>query len=318
MSTFFRRDDWVTDALGNAISGAGVYVCSQPANTGIIPPSPLVQLYADPNGMTPITQPVQTDGFGHAAYYVAAGTYTVVYYSPQIQEVVLPDQLVSGGSGVSIPVAINQGGTGAITAPLARTNLGAAASAANADITSLSAIPNTTINTSGYVFNGGTAATTTTFAASGWQYGSGSFGTTNGVFVGNQSWTGTGYTGPALVANDTAGHFALVGSTGFFTSGTVQGTFIKSLGDLQIQTGGTLHVNTIESYDPGTTLTILANGITGASSVSVDISGNGVLGQALLGFSSYPTQATVGAAAGLYLPIKVNGVEYVLTLSLPV
>jgi hypothetical protein len=95
MSTFFRRDDWVTDALGNAIAGASVYVCSQPATTTSIPPSPLVQLYSDPNGAFPITQPVLTDGLGHSFYYVAQGTYTIVYASPRIQQVTLLDQIIS-------------------------------------------------------------------------------------------------------------------------------------------------------------------------------------------------------------------------------
>jgi hypothetical protein len=91
----FRRDDWVQDALGNALAGAQVYVCSQPATTSNIPPSPLVQLYADSAGATPITQPVLTDGYGHAFYYLASGTYTVVYYSQQIQTVILTDQNIT-------------------------------------------------------------------------------------------------------------------------------------------------------------------------------------------------------------------------------
>jgi hypothetical protein len=94
MSTYLRRDDWITDALGNAQSGASVYVCSQPATTTSIPPSPLAQLYSDPAGAFPITQPVITDGYGHAFYYLPSGTYTVIYTSPQIQEVILPDQVV--------------------------------------------------------------------------------------------------------------------------------------------------------------------------------------------------------------------------------
>jgi hypothetical protein len=99
MSSYLRRDDWVTDAMGNAIPSASVYVCSQPATPGSIPPSPLVQLYADPAGMSPITQPVVTDGYGHAYYYLAPGTYTIVYYSPQIQTVILADQaIVSTGT----------------------------------------------------------------------------------------------------------------------------------------------------------------------------------------------------------------------------
>jgi hypothetical protein len=102
MAIFYRRDDWVQSAIGNAISGAGVYVTSQPSNPAkitkgkFIPPSPLVQLYADPAGLTPIQQPVQTDGFGHAEYYVAFGTYTVTIYSPQIGIITLPDQFIGG------------------------------------------------------------------------------------------------------------------------------------------------------------------------------------------------------------------------------
>jgi hypothetical protein len=108
MATFFRRDDWVQSALGQAISGANVYVTSQPTIPAsfndegfFIPPSPLVQLYSDPAGRNPITQPVQTDGFGHAFYYTASGTYTITYYSPQIGITTLPDQVIAG---VVVPV----------------------------------------------------------------------------------------------------------------------------------------------------------------------------------------------------------------------
>jgi hypothetical protein len=45
-----------------------------------------------------------------------------------------------GGANVSSPVLVTQGGTNATTAATARTNLGAAASGANSDITSLSAL----------------------------------------------------------------------------------------------------------------------------------------------------------------------------------
>jgi len=96
MSTYYRRDDYLQDAQGNVITGVSVYVCSQPANTSQTPPTPLVQLYADPAGATPITQPVVTDGNGHAEYYAAQGSYTLVYNSPQIagQTLVLVDQII--------------------------------------------------------------------------------------------------------------------------------------------------------------------------------------------------------------------------------
>lgn len=132
MDTFYRRDDWVQDAMGDAISGAGVYVTSQPSNAGFInqqgsyvPPSPLVQLYADPAGTIPITQPVQTDGFGHAAYYTAANIYTVTYYSPQIGQTTLPDQVISGVVSpiTAAPPSGAQNGTNRVfTLPSAPTN----------------------------------------------------------------------------------------------------------------------------------------------------------------------------------------------------
>jgi hypothetical protein len=96
MAVYFRNDQWTTDAMGNAISGAAVYVCSQPATTTSIPPSPLVSLFEDPAGTIPITNPVISDGYGHSFFYVASGTYTLVTYSPQIQTVILPDQIISG------------------------------------------------------------------------------------------------------------------------------------------------------------------------------------------------------------------------------
>ena len=73
----FRSDGWVKSTLGPAIVGAQVYVCTQPANIQN-PPTPLVSIFSDPLGNSPITQPVITDGFGHYDFYVANGTYTVI------------------------------------------------------------------------------------------------------------------------------------------------------------------------------------------------------------------------------------------------
>lgn len=305
MATFLRRDDWVTDAMGNALSGTQVYVCSQPATTTSIPPSPLVQLYSDPAGAFPITQPVLTDGYGHAAYYVTPGTYTVVYYSPQILEQVLPDQTIGAGN-VAFPITIAEGGTNATTAAQALINLGAAASGTNADITSMVAIGTP-----------GGASTTTTFNSSGWQFGGpGTFGPSgpNAAYVGNRSWTGSGYTGVAMAVQASTGGFSLMGTTGFFTSGTVQGNSFNSLGPVNIITGQILSVDNIQSYSPTIPVTIGGQAITGAGSVTVQIAGNNTLGQALLAFTTYPTQTTVGAAGGasaqpatplVYLPLKV-------------
>jgi hypothetical protein len=91
---FYRRDDWIQNAMGQALSGALVYYCSQPANTNTNPPSPLVSVYSDSAG-TAAANPQIADGFGHTVAYLAAGTYTVVYVHPQIGEIALVDQQVA-------------------------------------------------------------------------------------------------------------------------------------------------------------------------------------------------------------------------------
>jgi hypothetical protein len=69
-----------------------------------ITPTPLVQLYADPLGTEPISQPLYCDGFGHAYAYLAAGTYTVVIVvgtsNGGLIQQIYPDQyLATAGSG---------------------------------------------------------------------------------------------------------------------------------------------------------------------------------------------------------------------------
>ena len=88
--------------------GFSVRVCSQPANTHVVPPSPLAQLYYDPLGATPITQLVVTDAYGHASYFAAQGDYTIVFYSPRIaRQVRLTSRLTPGSMvyfGTSLPL----------------------------------------------------------------------------------------------------------------------------------------------------------------------------------------------------------------------
>ena len=100
---YFRNDGWVKSPLGQAIAGAQIYVCSQPADVAFLPPMPEVQLYADPAGVTPLAQPVITDGFGHYDFYVPYGTYTVVVVNGGNIQQVYPDQTIgftsSGGGG---------------------------------------------------------------------------------------------------------------------------------------------------------------------------------------------------------------------------
>lgn len=119
MSTpaYFRRDDFVKSTIGPAISGAQVFVCTQPANiptslSAAVPtPTPLANIYSDPNGLVPITQPILTDGFGHSDFYVLPGTYTiVVYLSGKLQQS-YPDQTIglSGGISAGTGITINNG-----------------------------------------------------------------------------------------------------------------------------------------------------------------------------------------------------------------
>lgn len=86
-----RFDTWTKSQTGAATPGTQVFICSQPANISTNP-TPQVQLFSDPNGLATISQPLVTDGFGHAFCYVAQGTYTVVIVYGGVVTLVLPDQ----------------------------------------------------------------------------------------------------------------------------------------------------------------------------------------------------------------------------------
>lgn len=114
MAALFRSDGWVKSAVGPAVPGALVYVCLQPANVvppvpvkngpvvGAFVPSPLAPIFADPNGLVPIAQPILTDGFGHYDFYVVPGVYTVVVVNAGTIAQVYPDQSFGGvGTGSS-------------------------------------------------------------------------------------------------------------------------------------------------------------------------------------------------------------------------
>ena len=99
MTNYFRMDGWVKTTTGAAIPGAQIYVCTQPANAVVLPPSPLANIFSDVNGLVPITQPILTDGFGHYDFYAQAAAYTIVVgFAGQVQQV-YPDQSIGGASG---------------------------------------------------------------------------------------------------------------------------------------------------------------------------------------------------------------------------
>jgi|SRR5215475_4071708 len=91
---FFRRDSFIQDALGNALAGAQVFVCKQPADLNDFPPEPLADVFSDSDGEHPLQQPLISDAAGHVLYYVASGIYTEVFYFRGRLMKVLRDQAI--------------------------------------------------------------------------------------------------------------------------------------------------------------------------------------------------------------------------------
>jgi hypothetical protein len=105
MATFFRSDGWVKSVLGQAIAGAQIYVCLQPADATFLPPIPLATVFSDPAGMFPITQPISTDGFGHYDFYAASGIpYTIVVVNQGKLQQLYADQIPMGATGEALIV----------------------------------------------------------------------------------------------------------------------------------------------------------------------------------------------------------------------
>src|SRR5271157_202185 len=119
---YYRADGWVKTTLGPAIPGAQVYVLNQPANVlpPITPPrtipvpftpNPQALVYADA-GITPIVQPIITDGFGHYSFYTLPGLYTVaVYYGGKLQQFYIDQSIGNVGSGVIPTLLLQTNGT---------------------------------------------------------------------------------------------------------------------------------------------------------------------------------------------------------------
>lgn len=96
------------------MAGGEVYVCTQPASTGSIPPSPLASLFSDSAGSVPLANPVTVDANGNFFFYAASGAYTLVFFDPfgrVITPVVFPDMLVvSPGGGTVTSVGMTGDG----------------------------------------------------------------------------------------------------------------------------------------------------------------------------------------------------------------
>lgn len=104
---YYRKDIVIQNTMGQALAGAQLYVCAQPANITTMPPSPLAMVWSDPEGYYPQdSQPLIADGTGHFSYYAQADFYTeVFFYQGQLFRI-LPDQMVGpsfGGGGGPVP-----------------------------------------------------------------------------------------------------------------------------------------------------------------------------------------------------------------------
>lgn len=123
MATLVNQVFTLQTAQGQAVSGGNAWVCSQPANVSSLPPSPLATIYSDAAGANPITQPLQTDGFGQASCYVAEGVYTFVYWSPVTGQLTYVDQVVVGPFNNTTPSYNNDSSAnGTITGAINGTN----------------------------------------------------------------------------------------------------------------------------------------------------------------------------------------------------
>lgn len=162
--SIIRRDDTVTNTLGQAIAGASVfYLGPQPANLSTL--TPLLPVYSNTSG-TPAANPQITDGFGHAVAYLNDGAlFTCVYVYPNGTTVVYPDQFVGNSSGTPTTFAgVPQGTIDGSRTTFVLTNNGTPLSIPPVVTSVLGWLNFPLINGLGFVINAGANPPTITYA----------------------------------------------------------------------------------------------------------------------------------------------------------
>jgi hypothetical protein len=116
-------------------------------------------------------------------------------------------------------------------------------------------------------------------------------------------------------ANDAISITDSIHTSSWSSSGAIICGSVASAGNIScaaIQSSSGLITNVLENATPGTAMSVSQNG---GGAIALEIGGTGTIYQSMLGFSSYPTQTTVGAAGGAsalpatplgYLPISVD------------
>lgn len=100
-----RYQGQIQSAVGDALDGALIYVCTQPNSidpvSPAIPPSPLAVLYTNASGSVQSANPVVSDGNGNYHFYTSETIVTLVIYDvlQRIEPIVLPDIPIQSGGG---------------------------------------------------------------------------------------------------------------------------------------------------------------------------------------------------------------------------
>jgi hypothetical protein len=105
-----RVDGVVQSRTGAPAPGAFVAVCTQPANTTVIPCTPMAPICSSTGDATCLQpNPIQADGLGNYSFYILPGTYTLQIYGSGLTTRVQPDQGFGLAGTATLPIYLNAG-----------------------------------------------------------------------------------------------------------------------------------------------------------------------------------------------------------------